>query len=252
MISSSFSNKPIGPPIAASGPTCPMTKPTEPPEKRPSVIKPTIIFFSLHRAVILEVESNISGIPGPPTGPSYLTIIISKFLNFSGVLSKAFNRLCSPSKILALPLNTLFSNPPSTPANFKTALNSGERFPPNTLKPPPGIEGVNTEDKPPETTKTKPSVTPKLPEVPKINIPPEAQIVEIPFTDIEVPMPTTTIMTTAATTAFISVGATLTATSLFKYLVMVFKPIFKTTWNKITKKKQDSSSLSSSAGQQDS
>ena len=71
-----------------------------------------------------------------------------------------------------------------------------------------------------------------------INVPPEAQIVEIPFTDIEVPMPTTTIMTTAATTAFISVGATLTATSLFKYLVMVMKPIIKTTWNKLTKKKE--------------
>jgi hypothetical protein len=125
--------------------------------------------------------------------------------------------------------------------------------PPNTLRPPPGIEGVNTEDKPPKKAKPlPPKVTPKLPEIPKINIPPEAQIVEIPFTDIEVPMPTTTIMTTAATTAFISVGATLTATSLFKYLVMVFKPIFKTTWNKITKRKQDSSSLSSSAGQQDS
>ena len=125
--------------------------------------------------------------------------------------------------------------------------------PPNTLRPPPGIQGVNTEDKPPqETRKLPPPVTPKLPKNPKINIPPETQIVEIPFTDIEVPMPTTTIMTTAATTAFISVGATLTATSLFKYLVMVMKPIFKTTWNKITKKKQDSLNLSSSAGQQDS
>ena len=126
--------------------------------------------------------------------------------------------------------------------------------PPNTLRPPPGIKGDNTKDEPPKETTTKlpPPVTPKLPEIPKINIPPEAQIVEIPFTDIEVPLPTTTIMTTAATTAFISVGATLTATSLFKYLVMVMKPIFKTTWNKITKKKQDSSSSSSSAGQQDS
>lgn len=110
--------------------------------------------------------------------------------------------------------------------------------PPNTLRPPPGIEGVNTEDKPPETTETKPLVTPKLPEVPKINIPPEAQIVEIPFTDIEVPMPTTTIMTTAATTAFISVAATLTATSLFKYIVMILKPVFKQTWSKLTKKKE--------------
>ena len=119
--------------------------------------------------------------------------------------------------------------------------------PPNTLRPPPGIEGINSEEEPPqEETKTNKKEAPKPP-----NIPPEAQIVEIPFTDIEVPMPTTTIMTTAATTAFISVAATLTATSLFKYLVMVFKPLLKTTWNKITKRGSSSNSLSS-AGQPDS
>ena len=97
--------------------------------------------------------------------------------------------------------------------------------PPSDLRPPPGIKGEN-QDKAPD--KTKPS------------LPPEAQIVEIPFTDIEVPMPTTTIMTTAATTAFISVAATLTATSLFKYIVMVLKPVFKQTWSKLTKKKDQS------------
>ena len=103
--------------------------------------------------------------------------------------------------------------------------------PPNTLRPPPGIEGINTEDEPPaEEAETKTTTKPALP--------PEAQIIEVPFTDIEVPMPTTTIMTTAATTAFISVAATLTATSLFKYLVMVFKPVFKQTWSKLTKKKR--------------
>ena len=97
--------------------------------------------------------------------------------------------------------------------------------PPSDLRPPPGVKGEN-KDKAPDKTK---------------NIPSEAQIVEIPFTDIEVPMPTTTIMTTAATTAFISVGATLTATSLFKYIVMVLKPVFKQTWSKLTKKKDQSS-----------
>ena len=116
--------------------------------------------------------------------------------------------------------------------------------PPNTLRPPPGIKGINTEGESSEDTQEAKS-SKALPE--------EAQIVEIPFTDIEVPMPTTTIMTTAATTAFISVAATLTATSLFKYLVMVFKPIFKQAWNKITKKKkQDLSNSSSLSGQQDS
>ena len=119
--------------------------------------------------------------------------------------------------------------------------------PPNTLRPPPGIEGVNMEEEPEEETKET-----KETKSAKPALPPEAQIVEIPFTDIEVPMPTTTIMTTAATTAFISVAATLTATSLFKYIVMILKPVFKQTWNKITKRKQDSSNSLSSSGQQDS
>lgn len=121
--------------------------------------------------------------------------------------------------------------------------------PPNTLRPPPGIEGINSDPAPEEessttTTTTKPTYTPKI-------IPPEAQIFEVPFTDLEVPMPTTTIMTTAATTAFISVGATLAATSLFKYIVMLMKPIFKQAWNKMTKK-AGSSNSSSLSGQPDS
>lgn len=107
--------------------------------------------------------------------------------------------------------------------------------PPNVLRPPPGIEGINI-DPPPQDTDSQQQQT-NNPTLAKPAIPPEAQIIEIPFTDIEVPMPTTTIMTTAATTAFISVAATLAATSLFKYLVMLMKPIMKQAWNKITKKK---------------
>ncbi len=103
--------------------------------------------------------------------------------------------------------------------------------PPNTLRPPPGVEGINTDPAPETETKTPTTAKPQP------ITPPEAQIVEIPFTDIEVPMPTTTIMTTAATTAFISVGATLIGQSLFKYLVTLFKPIIKTAWSKLKKKK---------------
>ena len=112
--------------------------------------------------------------------------------------------------------------------------------PPSDLRPPPGIKTEAEEEEEPAEPVSK-----YVPPLPKVNLPPEAQIVEIPFTDIEVPLPTTTIMTTAATTATISVAATLTATSLFKYLVMVMKPILKTTWTKITTKKQGSSSSSS-------
>ena len=112
--------------------------------------------------------------------------------------------------------------------------------PPSTLRPPPGIKGLDSNDEPPKDTKpeAKP-VTPVTPVTPYV--PPEAQIIGIPFTDIEVPMPTTTIMTTAATTAFISVGATLIGQSLFKYLVSLFKPIIKLLWSKLKKKKLEES-----------
>ena len=115
--------------------------------------------------------------------------------------------------------------------------------PPSDLRPPPGIKG-NGGNK-------ESSVIHKHKTNPKIDLPKEAQIVDIPFTDIQVPMPTTTIMTTAATTAVISVAATLSATSLFKYIVMILKPVFKKTWNTITKRASSSNS-SSLSGQQDS
>jgi hypothetical protein len=108
--------------------------------------------------------------------------------------------------------------------------------PPNTLRAPPGIKGINSDtyDEAPKDEESSASTA-------KPYVPPEAQILEVPFTDIEVPMPTTTIMTTAATTAFISVAATLIGQSLFKYLVTLFKPIIKTTWSKLKKKKPEES-----------
>ena len=67
-------------------------------------------------------------------------------------------------------------------------------------------------------------------------------MIDVPFTDQEVPMPSTEIMTAAATTSVISVAATLTATSIFKYLVMLMKPLLKQAWSKLTKKNQKSPS----------
>ena len=64
----------------------------------------------------------------------------------------------------------------------------------------------------------------------------EVQRVNVPFTDITVPIPQEEIMVTAATTAFISVAATLTATSLFKHCVKVFKPIIMQLVKRIQKK----------------
>ena len=94
--------------------------------------------------------------------------------------------------------------------------------PPSDLRPPPGVRGSNEDKSPDRTPQAK-----------------EVQMIDVPFTDVEVPMPSTEIMTAAATTAIISVAATLTATSVFKWLVTLMKPVLKQAWSKLTKKKNN-------------
>ena len=65
---------------------------------------------------------------------------------------------------------------------------------------------------------------------------PQPKQVDIPFTNYRMPVPEGEIMVTAATTAAISVAATLTATSLFKQCVKVFKPIIMQLAKRIQKK----------------
>ena len=59
-----------GPAGKPSGPTWPMTSPTDPPENRASVIRAIVMFCWRHKVVIFDVGSSISGIPGAPRGPS--------------------------------------------------------------------------------------------------------------------------------------------------------------------------------------
>ena len=104
--------------------------------------------------------------------------------------------------------------------------------PPSDLRPPPGVKPSGQPSAPPK---------PQIPVVqpPQIQ-PPEVRTLDVPGTDIEVPVPSSEILVTAATTAFVSVAATLSATALFKYLVTLMKPVFKQAWSKITKKKVSS------------
>ena len=78
--------------------------------------------------------------------------------------------------------------------------------------------------------------------------PAEVQRVNVPFTDITIPVPQEEIMVTAATTAFISVAATLTATSLFKQCVKVFKPIIMQLAKRIQKKLNGNTTKEEPAG----
>ena len=100
--------------------------------------------------------------------------------------------------------------------------------PPGDLSPPVGVpregeeEGTNE-----ETKETKGQKEHPLPEVRRINI---------PWTEIEIPVPREEIVATAATTAAVAVVSTLTATSLFNYLVKILKPVFMQVVKRIQKK----------------
>ena len=116
--------------------------------------------------------------------------------------------------------------------------------PPSSLRAPPGIKGKPLEGKQQTTTKQNtPATQPK---------PPEIDYVTVPVIDKEIPIPSQEILVTAVSTATVSVAATLTATAVFKRIVSLAKPIIKTAWTKITKKKKDLSSSSSSSGPPDS
>ena len=115
--------------------------------------------------------------------------------------------------------------------------------PPSSLRAPPGVKGQPLEGAQPQTTQPNtPTSPPKAPEV---------DYVTVPIIDKEVPIPSQEILVTAVSTATVSVAATLTATAVFKHIVSLAKPIMKTAWTKITKKK-DSSNSSSSSGPPDS
>ena len=90
--------------------------------------------------------------------------------------------------------------------------------PPNDLRPPPGIKSSEPSEKN-EPQPKKPPVTPPIPA--------QVRYIDVPGTELEVPLPSNEILVTAGTTATVSVVATLTATAIFKRTVQVLKPIIK-------------------------
>ena len=76
--------------------------------------------------------------------------------------------------------------------------------PPSDLRPPPGVKGETKEEEPKEVV---------IP--PAAKLPTDIRKVDIPYTDVEVPLPSNEILVTAGTTATVSVAATLTATAVF-------------------------------------
>ena len=103
--------------------------------------------------------------------------------------------------------------------------------PPSDLRPPPGVKGPKKEEKP----APEPAKAPSVPPIPQM--PQEINTVTVPGTDFTIPVPSNEILVTAVSTATVSVAATLTATAIFKHVVSIAKPIIKTAWSKLTKKK---------------
>ena len=83
-------------------------------------------------------------------------------------------------------------------------------IPPSDLREPEGTEPIATEE-----------------------IDTGIRQLDIPFTDLQMPLPENAILITASSTAVVSVAATLTATAAFKWAVTALKPIIKTTIKKI-------------------
>ena len=95
--------------------------------------------------------------------------------------------------------------------------------PPDQLKPPKGVPPKDED----ESVQKPEVITPVIPTTPTI---------DLPFTDYDLPVPEAEIVTTAGITAGVAVIGTLTATSLFNYLVKILKPIFMQIVKRIQKK----------------
>jgi len=94
--------------------------------------------------------------------------------------------------------------------------------PPSELRPPVGVPKEGEEEVKEEKNEPPP--------------PPEIQTITIPWIDHELPVPKEEIVVAAGMTAAVSVVATLTATSLFKQVVKILKPVFMQVVKRIQKK----------------
>jgi len=95
--------------------------------------------------------------------------------------------------------------------------------PPSELRPPVGVPKEGEEEAKEEEKNEPPP-------------PPEIQTITIPWIDHELPVPKEEIVVAAGMTAAVSVVATLTATSLFKQVVKILKPVFMQVVKRIQKK----------------
>ena len=116
----------IGPPSSASGATWPITSPTDPPENRASVMRAMVMWRWRHSAVIREVGSSSSGMPGRAPGSLVADDHHVVVLERVRVRSRASIRGRSPLKTRARPVKTPSFTPPSTPATLRMRPRRGQ------------------------------------------------------------------------------------------------------------------------------
>ena len=110
---------------------------------------------------------------------------------------------------------------------------------PEDVKQPKAKTKAEEQKKEDREPPRKPVGKPDIEAPPLPTVPAEVKYIDIPFTDIEIPVPkeeiVVTAVTTAGTAAVVSVGATLAATSLFKEVMKIANPILKTIVKKLAK-----------------
>ena len=103
------------------------------------------------------------------------------------------------------------------------------------------------ETSPQKEKAAKPAPSPPLPLPPQLRLPAipenpqpkdqsalaEATTITLPIVDVEIPVPRAEIVSTAAVTSAISVGAAMSATAMFKWLVRLMKPALKAALSKL-------------------
>jgi len=147
-----------------------------------------------------------------------------------------------------LPTPTQFSMPELPPPVVKMPSWVPVPIKPEDVIPLPNTKTKEKKEKEPERdaqaerlNEVDRMMTP-TPQLPNVDIPlPSAEVrrVEVPFTNLTIPVPKEEIVATAVTTAgaaaVASVGATMVAGKLFSQIVKISKPVIKTVLKKIAK-----------------
>ena len=97
---------------------------------------------------------------------------------------------------------------------------------PPVQKPKVPASGNDTREVEQEAPSTPSLPVPRIPET-DARVPQRGTVIEVPFTEFEIPVPTSKEVTLAGTTAVAATASALLGKSLVEYLLKIFKPLAK-------------------------